>query len=63
MSHPIKLVRLYSNENKTGTFILRAEPLPASVQARMTDKEHMARQDAERAAIHAEWKKINADHG
>lgn len=59
---PIKLQRLYARDDKkkTGDFVIYAEPLPADVHARMTDAEHLARCEAVRRAIDAEWKKINA---
>ena len=55
---PIKLRRLYADVQKTGDFVIVAEPLPAAVHARMTDGEHIERRNAERAAIDAEWKRV-----
>jgi hypothetical protein len=56
---PIKLRRLYTNIAGQGVFIIRAEDLPEDIFSRMTGAERMARQDAERTAVEAEWKKLN----
>lgn len=52
---PIELQRLYANESKTGPFVIRAKALPAEVTKDWTDEQHIARREAERAAIDAEW--------
>lgn len=59
---PIRLQRLYEihDEERVGAFVLRPEPLPAGISARMTDEEHIARRQAERKAIDAEWASIKA---
>jgi hypothetical protein len=57
---PIKLRRLYAREDRTGDFVLVAEPLTASVYSRMTDAQLLERRKAERAAIDAEWKRLGS---
>lgn len=57
---PIRLRRLYANEAKTGDFLIVAEPLPADVSRRMSDREHMMRRIAERVAIAHHWARITA---
>lgn len=59
MKHPIRLRRLYARENKTGAFVIVADPLPAAVTSSWSDAEHIARRNAERAAIEAEWKRVS----
>lgn len=58
MTPPIKLRRLYARDNKTGEFVIVADPLPASETASWTDAQHIERRKAERAAIDAEWKRL-----
>jgi hypothetical protein len=57
---PIKLKRLYAKKNKTGDFVIVAEPLPAAVTASWSDAQHIERRKAERAAIDAEWKRLGS---
>jgi hypothetical protein len=57
---PPKLNRIYARDDKdkTGDFVIYAEPLPADISARMTEAEHIARCEVVRKAIDAEWLKI-----
>lgn len=58
MSLPIKLRRLYASKDKTGDFVIVAEPLPAWLTANMTDLERIERREREQKAIEAEWARI-----
>ena len=55
---PIELERLYTRPDKTGPFTVRAKDLPADIWNQMTDAQKMARFDAEKMAVHAEWKRL-----
>lgn len=54
----IKLQRLYAREDRTGEFVIRAEPPPAWLTANWTDAQRIERRKAEQAAIEAEWKRL-----
>jgi hypothetical protein len=59
---PIKLRRLYTNPEKTGMFVLQAEPLPQDVWDKMSERERIARMEAENKAINAEWARIRSEN-
>lgn len=60
MTHPIRTRRLYARDDvdKTGDFVIVAEPRDADVDALMTDALRVERREAERRAIDAEWARI-----